>query len=138
VRERYLTDVGLFASEVRTHLGILHDPGHPEPWIIAMDATPTRARVLDYAARWSIEPMFSDFKRRGFNLQHSQLQHADRLEPLVLIMALAMYWCVRVGRAAALASPTPLEKNVESKRLAEGRVGCHIPDLDPPRASWSR
>jgi hypothetical protein len=110
VRERYLTDVGLFASGVRTHLGILHDPGHPEPWIIAMDAKPTRARVLDYAARWSIEPMFSDLKSRGFNLQHSLLQHADRLERLVLIMALAMYWCVRVGRAEALASPTPLEK----------------------------
>lgn len=115
VRERYLTDVGLFASGVRTHLGILHDPGHPEPWIIAMDAPPTRARVLDYAARWSIEPMFSDFKSRGFNLQHSQLQHAERLERLVLIMALAMYWCVRVGRAAALASPTPLEKTSRPK-----------------------
>jgi hypothetical protein len=59
--------------------------------------------------------MFSDFKGRGFNLEDSQLQHADRLERLVLIMALAMYWCVRVGRDEALNHPTPLEKNYSSK-----------------------
>lgn len=110
VRERYLTGVRLFAQGVMTSLGILHEDGHPEPWIIAMDAVPTRSSVLDYAARWAIEPMFSDFKGRGFNLEDSQLQHAERLERLVLIMALAMYWCVRVGRDEALHSPTPLEK----------------------------
>ena len=130
VRERYLTEVGLFACGVQTHLGILHDPGHPQPWIIAMDAPPTCARVLDDAARWSIEPMFSDLKSRGFNLQHSQLQHADRLERLVLIMALAMYGCVRAGRAAALASPTPLEK--KSRPNATSSIG---PSEKPP-AVW--
>ena len=71
VTERYLPNVRLFASEVMTHLGILHEAGHPEPWIIAMDCVPTRAAVLDYAARWAIEPMFSDFKGRGFELRLS-------------------------------------------------------------------
>jgi hypothetical protein len=107
--ERYLTGVHLFTSGVMTNLGILQEDGHPEPWIIAMNVTPTRATVLDYASRWGIEPMFSDFKSRGFRLQDSQLEHADRLECMVLIMALAMYWCVRVGREDALNSPTPLE-----------------------------
>jgi hypothetical protein len=31
-------------------------------------------------------------------------------------MALAMYWCVRVGQDDALARPTPLEKNRGAKR----------------------
>lgn len=44
-----------------------------------MDAAPTRASVLDDAARWAIGPMFSDLKGRGFNLEDSQLQHAERL-----------------------------------------------------------
>jgi hypothetical protein len=69
-----------------------------------------------YAARWAIEPMFSDFKGRGFDLESSQLWHADRLERLVLVMALAMYWCVRVGQDDALVRPTPLEKNRGAKR----------------------
>ncbi len=115
VSERYLPGVRLFAQGVMTHLGILHEAGHPEPWIIAMDCPPTRAAVLDYAARWAIEPMFSDFKGRGFNLEDSQLWHADRLERLVLVMALAMYWCVRVGQDDAVECPTPLEKKRVSK-----------------------
>ncbi len=77
---------------------LLHQADNPEPWIIAMDCTPTRAAVLDYGVPWVIESMFSDFKSRGFDLQDSQLDHADRLQRLMLIMALAMHWCVRIGR----------------------------------------
>ena len=91
VTERFLPGVRLFARGVMTNLGILHEAGHPEPWIIAMDCSPTRAAVLDYSARWAIEPMFSDFKGRGFALADSQLGHADRLERLVLVIALAMH-----------------------------------------------
>lgn len=105
-----LPRVRLFAQGVMTNLGILHEAGHPEPWIIAMDCPPSRAAVLDYAARWAIEPMFSDFKGRGFDLEGSQLWHADRLERLVLVMALAMHWCVCVGQDDAMNCPTPLEK----------------------------
>jgi len=110
VTERYLPDVRLFTGGVPTNLGILQETGHEEPWIIAMECTPTRATVRDYGVRWAIEPTFSDFKSRGFDLEASQLEHADRLERLILIMALAMYWCVRVGRDDALHRPTPLEK----------------------------
>jgi hypothetical protein len=74
-----------------------------------MDCVPTRAAVLDYGVRWSIEPMFSDFKGRGFALEDSQLEHADRLERLILIMSLAMYWCVQIGQEDALNCSTPLE-----------------------------
>jgi hypothetical protein len=113
VSERYLPGVRLFAQGTMANPGILHEAGHPEPWIIAMDCPPTRAAVLDYAARWAIEPMFSDFKGRGFELGDSQLRHADRLERLV--MALAMHWCVRVGRDDAADRPTPLEKKPGSR-----------------------
>jgi hypothetical protein len=101
--------------QVATNLGILHEAGHEEPWIIAMDCAPTRAAVLDYGARWAIEPTFSDFKSRGFDLEASQLEHAERLERLILIMSLAMYWCVRVGRDDALHRPTPLEKKLKRR-----------------------
>lgn len=132
VKERFLLGVRLFAHGVITNLGILHESGHPEPWIMAMDAVPTRATVLDYAARWSIEPMFSDFKGRGFQLEDSHLQHAKRLERLVLIMALAMYWCVHVGRDDALNNPTPLEKKSVSN--ATPSIGASRNCI----AAWSR
>ncbi len=115
VTERYLSGVQLFAEGVLTNLGILHEPGHKEPWIIAMDCRPTRAKVLDYGARRAIEPTFSDFKSRGFKLEDSQPEHAERSERLILIMSLAMYWCVRAGRDDAKHRPTPLEKKLGRK-----------------------
>ena len=42
VTERYLPDVRLFNCGVPTNLGILHEAGHEEPWIIAMDCQPTK------------------------------------------------------------------------------------------------
>ena len=60
--------------------------------------------------------MFSDFKSRGFQWEDSQLRAADRLDRLLLIMTLAMYWCVRVGQEEARDHPTPLEKNSRANR----------------------
>jgi hypothetical protein len=115
-RERYAPKARLFESGIETHIGVLHEPDHPEPWIIAMDCKPTRAAVLDYGARWCIEPMFSDFKTRGFGLSDTQLTDPERLERLMLIMALAMYWCVRTGRDDATYHPTTAEKNALEQR----------------------
>ncbi len=35
-----LEDVDLTGKRARTHIGIIHDPGHAEPWIIALDHRP--------------------------------------------------------------------------------------------------
>lgn len=110
VRERYCPKARLFDSGVETNIGVLHEPNHPEPWIIAMDGRPNKAAVLDYGACWCIEPMFSDFKTRGFGLEDTKLADPERLERLILIMALAMYWCVRTGRKDAGQNPTTAEQ----------------------------
>jgi hypothetical protein len=110
ISERYLPNVRLLTPGVPTHLGILHEAGHEAPWMIAMDGWPTRAAVRDYGARWAIEPLFSDFKRRGFQLEDTPRRAPDRLDRLILSMALARYWCVRVGRHDALYNPTTIEK----------------------------
>ena len=115
VKERYEPHARLFEQGVPTPIGVLHEAGHAEPWIIAMDCFPTKARVLDYGLRWGIEPMFSDFKSRGFGLEETQLQVPERLDRLILIMALAMYWCVRCGREDAFQAPTPTEKKPASR-----------------------
>jgi len=109
-RERCECDVTLFQSAVMTNIGILHDPGHPEPWIIAMDCPPNRAKVLDYSSRWGIEPMFSDFKSRGFGLEETHLEEPVRLDSLILGMSLAMYRCVETGMEDAAGNADPAEK----------------------------
>ncbi|MGF1615766.1 MAG: hypothetical protein ACFCVA_18170 [Gammaproteobacteria bacterium] len=117
VKERDLPGVQLFAQGILTNWGILHEVGHPEPWMIAMDCPPTRAAVLDDGAMWAIEPTFSDFKSLGFELEDSQLEHPDRLERLILIRALALYGCVRVGRDEALLHPTVLGKKLKNNPI---------------------
>ena len=90
----------LYGSGVSTNIGILHEKGHKEPWIIAMDANPGKYTVLDYGMRWGIENMFSDFKSRGFGLMQSHIQKPDRLERLILIMSIALYWAISCGMFA--------------------------------------
>jgi hypothetical protein len=75
-----------------------------------MSARPGYLKTLDYSARWAIEPMFSDFKSRGFGIQDTQIQHPDRLARLLLVMALAIYTAVSTGQART--NPTPAEKKM--------------------------
>ncbi len=91
----------LYGSGVLTNIGLLHEKGHPEPWIIAMDARPGKYTTLDYGLRWGIEPMFSDFKSRGFGLMQSHIERPERVERLILVMAIAMYWAVSCGAVEA-------------------------------------
>jgi Transposase DDE domain len=86
-----------FRSGMITHVGILHEPGHAEPWYIAMDGLPNEYKTRDYGLRWGIENMFSDFKSRGFSLMQTQIRFADRLDRLILILSIALHWAVSIG-----------------------------------------
>jgi Transposase DDE domain len=125
-RVYYLENVDLTGRRARTHIGIIHDPGHAEPWIIAMSEKPSYLRTLEYADRWGIEPMFSDFKSRGFGIEDTQLRYADRLDKLILVMSLALYVAVSTGQWDAVHHPTPSEKKVP--RTSPGK----LPEAKPP------
>jgi Transposase DDE domain len=116
-QQPYLTGVELTAAaRVRTNIGVIHDPGHDEPWIVAMSAKPAYLTTLDYARRWGIEPMFSDFKSRGFGLDDTQIRYPDRLARLVLVMALALYCAVSTGLWDQANHPLPAEVRPARKR----------------------
>src|SRR4051794_35219545 len=78
----------------------------------AMSERPGYFPPLEYSARWGIEPMFSDFKSRGSGIEDTQLRYADRLDRLILVMALALYVAVSTGQWDAVHWPTPSEKKV--------------------------
>ena len=95
---RYLEDVELTARRTKTHIGIIRDPGHDQPWIVAMSEKPGYLTTLDYSGRWGIEPMFSAFKSRGFGVENTQIHYPARLARLLLVMALALYSAATTGR----------------------------------------
>lgn len=56
-----------------------------------------RARLREYAKRMCIEQSFRDDKSGGFDLEHTRLQHAERLNRLLLASAIATLWCHELG-----------------------------------------
>lgn len=108
--DHMLSDVELTTKRVRTNVAMVHEPGHPEPWIIALSQAPTIHRAFDYGLRWGIEAMFSDFKSRGFGIGDSHIRIPRRLDHLILVMAIALYWAVSTGMWDAINKPTTLEK----------------------------
>lgn len=92
------------------NVGILQEPGHPEPWFIAMDGKPCAYRILDYGMRWGIEALFSDLKTRGFSITKTQLRHVDRIERLLLVLTIAFYWAFSTGMAPPAHQPKSKKK----------------------------
>jgi hypothetical protein len=98
-KEYYDSDATLFEEGIPTSIGWIHEAGHKEGWAIAMNCPANKASVLDYGLRWGIEAMFSDFKSRGFDLAITQMKKPKRLARMLLFVALAMEWCIRIGEA---------------------------------------
>jgi len=73
------------------------EKGQPEIVAIITDQIACRARLREYATRMSIEQSFRDDKSGGFDLEHTRLQHAQRIEHLLLAMAIATLWCHELG-----------------------------------------
>jgi hypothetical protein len=137
----YLTGVELTAQRVRTNIGTIHDPGHEEPWVVAMSAKPGYLTTLDYARRWGIEPMFSDSKSRGFSrgfgLDATQIRYPGRLSRLVLVMALAIYCAVSTGRPVGPGQPSlARRREARAQTTAQARPQPRL--LLHPRAAPHR
>ncbi len=110
----YFQNVALTGKRVSTNIGVIHNAGHAEPWIVAISTKRSYLSTLEYSRRWGIEPMFSDFKSRGFGIQETQIQYPDRLGRLILVMSLALYWAVSTGMWDAAENPAPSEKKDRS------------------------
>ena len=120
-RMNALTGVRLNDSDVMTHIGIIHEKGHKEPWIIAMSDTPNTAKTLDYGMRWGIESMFSDFKSRGFGITQTHITCPDRIERLILVMSVALYHAVSAGMSTEDTTETWTEKNEQEVSFLSSR-----------------
>jgi len=71
--------------------------GELEMVAIITDQPACRARLREYSCRMSIEQSFRDDKSGGFDLEHTRLQHAERIDHLLLAIAIATLWCHELG-----------------------------------------
>jgi hypothetical protein len=100
----YLTDVKLTLSQGYgpIHFALACDDSSDDPWFIATNGCPSQRTLRDYARRFGCEELFPDIKARGFNLELSQLHHADRFSRLLLAIALLYVWVLSIARRVCL------------------------------------
>jgi len=73
---------------------------YDEPIYLVTNCSTGREAVFWYKKRFRIETLFSDFKGRGFNLNKSQLRDPQRVDRLLIAVALAYIWMIYLGEIA--------------------------------------
>lgn len=101
-QRRYFQDVALTAeAKLQTNLSVTwsvataKEPARLVP--IISDQRACRQRLTEYGWRMDIEESFRDDQSGGFDMEHTQVRHPERLERLLLALALATLWCHELG-----------------------------------------
>jgi hypothetical protein len=82
-----------------THLSALWEPTHQEVWLLISDRPAGRQRIGEYATRMRVEATFQDSKSRGWHLESSRIADRARLDRLLLVLFLAMWWVTHLAAA---------------------------------------
>lgn len=126
-QRRWLTAIHLTqAHAYPCHFLALWQPGESEPWLLATNLPTAYATQLHYARRMWIEEMFADFKRHGFDLEASRLQHFLRLSRLTLAVAMLYVMLVTWGAQTIKAGRRPLVDRNDRRDLSIFRIGLDM------------
>lgn len=71
--------------------------GEEEPWLLVSDRADAPTVLRLYRKRSYIEAMFGDMKQRGFDLEKTRLARPERIERLLLAIAMAYVWLMALG-----------------------------------------
>jgi Transposase DDE domain len=75
------------------------EPQQPEPWIVLSDRPAGRRRVRAYARRMRVEATFQDLKRRGWDLEGTVIADRARLDRLLLVLFVSLWWLAHLAAA---------------------------------------
>jgi hypothetical protein len=105
-QNRYYQEILLTREEkLKTNVSVTwttDQQGQPEMVAIITNQIACRARLREYGRRMSIEQSFRDDKSGGFDMEHTRLQHAQRIDHLLLALAIATLWCHELGEFVLL------------------------------------
>lgn len=100
--------------------------GEKEPWLLATNMPTSRATLRAYKKRMWLEEMFGDFKKHGFDLESSHLQHFLRLSRLTLIVALLYLWLIAFGSYVIKRGQRRLVDRADRRDLSIFRIGLSM------------
>jgi hypothetical protein len=110
------------------NLAMYWAPTAAEPWYLITTEPTCKLACAHYQKRFRIEEMFKDFKNngRGFGLELSGVRHADRLERLLLALALVYTWLLLWGAYAIATGQQHLVDNVRKPTLSLFQTGLRF------------
>jgi hypothetical protein len=78
-------------TPVTGFLSVAWDPSAAQPWYCFSDRPAQPRRLDEYADRFAIEATFQDAKSRGWELEDLPIEALDRLNRLLLVLALTLW-----------------------------------------------
>ena len=118
----YLTAAHIY----RVNLLVHWKRGEKEPGCLATNLPDKRMALRFYRLRGWIEEMFGDFKKHGFDLEHTRLCHFQRLSRLTLVVAFLYVWLVSVGTRTIQAGNRHLVDRHDRRDLCIFQIGLRI------------
>jgi hypothetical protein len=86
-----------------------------ELMIVATNQPPNNAIAI-YLRRWEIENLFQSLKGRGFDFEGTHITAPERLERLMVVLAIGFCWAHKVGEWRAARKPITLNRYRDSRR----------------------
>jgi hypothetical protein len=87
------------ADPVAGGLSIYWDPRAAHPWFLFSDQPAQPRRLEQYADRFAVEATFQDAKSRGWDLENLPIVALDRLNRLLLVLALTLWLALHYAAA---------------------------------------
>ncbi len=110
------------------NLAMYWAPTAAEPWYLITTEPTCKLACAHYQKRFRIEEMFKDFKNngRGFGLELTGVRHADRLERLLLALALVYIWLLLWGAHVIATGQQKLVDTVRNPTLSLFQTGLRF------------
>jgi hypothetical protein len=102
------------------------ETGKKQCWLLATSLSSADATLRYYRQRMRIEEMFGDFKRHGFDLEHTRLRHIHRLGRLTLLVCLLYVWLIRTGLMLLIARTAHLVDRHARRDLSLFQLGVRF------------
>ncbi len=77
----------------------LWEPGDQDAWFLLSDRPAGGQRVGQYARSMRVESSFCDFKRRGRDIEGTGMVERARLERVLLVLFLGVWWVSHLAAA---------------------------------------
>jgi hypothetical protein len=96
--KRFHGSVRLWQDEsIETELSIFWDLTEEEALIVISDRKAGKGRIAEYRLRFRVEATFQDGKSRGWNLEASHVRALDRINRLLLVLFLLLWWLAHLA-----------------------------------------